>query len=152
MNPDKQFINTFNEDYPFERYIFKEPKSLENLFEDLIVTELFIPETEIKPVLDTNGNFICCTEIPHDEIYIKVKTKDSCEFRLGYFDFDNCIRENIRINLYEDFGKYEWTCLYIDYGDDDYDLKEVLKLQKKLITEKYGSCNIKNTSVSNLIE
>ena len=106
MNSDEQFLSTFNEDYPFERYIFKEPKSLGNLFEDLVVTELFIPETEIKPMLDTNGNFIGCTEIPHDEIYIKVKIKDSCEFRLGYFDFDDYTRENIRINLYIDFGKY----------------------------------------------
>ena len=151
MNPDKQFLSIFNEQYPFERYIFKEPKSLGNLFEDLVVTELFILKVEIKPILDDNGNFMCYTEIPHDEIYIKVKTKDSCEFRLGYFDFDDYIRENIRINLYVDFGKYEWTCLYVDYGDDE-DLKEVLKLQKKLITEKYCSCNIKNTSVSNLIE
>lgn len=155
MDVDGQFINTFNEHYPFERYIFKEPKPIGNLFDDLIVTELFIPNTEIKPILDNNDNFMRWTAISHNEIYIKVKTKDSCEFRLGYFDFDDYIRENIRINFYVDFGKYEWECLYVDYEDLD-DLKELLKLQKKLITEKYGICNIKKSAydetVRNLIE
>ena len=47
---DKEFINTFNEYYPFERYIVKEPKKINYLFDDVLLTELFVPSTEIKPV------------------------------------------------------------------------------------------------------
>jgi hypothetical protein len=44
---DKEFIDVFNEYYPFERYILKNPKSIENLFDDLLLTEIFVPKTEI---------------------------------------------------------------------------------------------------------
>ena len=54
---DKEFVNTFNEYYPFERYIVKEPKKINYLFDDVVLTELFIPSTEIKPCVDENDIF-----------------------------------------------------------------------------------------------
>ena len=51
MNADKDFINIFNEFYPFERYIVRTPKSIEPVFDDLILTEIFVPKTEIKPII-----------------------------------------------------------------------------------------------------
>lgn len=50
MNYDKEFLSVFNEHYPFERYIVKEPKPIGNLFDDAFLTEIFVPETEIKPI------------------------------------------------------------------------------------------------------
>ena len=47
---DEQFLNVFNSYYPFERYIIKDPKPIGNLFEDALLTEIFIPLTEIKPI------------------------------------------------------------------------------------------------------
>ena len=52
MSYDNDFINTFNEYYPFERYIVKEPKKINYLFDDVLLTELFVPSTEIKPCID----------------------------------------------------------------------------------------------------
>ena len=39
---DKEFLSVFNEYYPLERYILKEPGSLGNLFDDLLLTEIFV--------------------------------------------------------------------------------------------------------------
>lgn len=39
---EEYFISVFNEGYPFERYIFKEPVKINALFDDLFLTELFI--------------------------------------------------------------------------------------------------------------
>lgn len=41
---DKNFINTFNEYYPFEKLIIKEPKQINYLFDDVLLTEIFILE------------------------------------------------------------------------------------------------------------
>ena len=49
-NYDKEFLNTFNECYPFERYIIKEPKSIGNLFDDAVLTEIFVPHTVMTTV------------------------------------------------------------------------------------------------------
>ena len=40
-NYDEEFINTFNEHYPFERYIVKEPKKINYLFDDVDVVSTF---------------------------------------------------------------------------------------------------------------
>ena len=146
MNYNEDFINTFNEYYPFERYIVKEPKRVNYLFDDVVLTELFIPSTEIKPLVDENDKFQGFTKINDDEIYVKLKCKD-VEFRMAYFDFDEHIREEIRHIIYNDFGQYEWECLYVDHEDSEEELKEALQIQKNKIIEKYGSCEIKESCI-----
>ena len=153
-NYDEEFINTFNEYYPFERLIIKEPKQINYLFDDVLLTEIFIPDTEIKPLVDENDVFHGWTSIDNDEIYVKLKCCDS-EFRMAYYDFDDHIREEIRHIIYTNFGDYEWQSLYVNYEEEyEYDeLKDALKLQKQLITEKYGVCNIKeNFHITDTIE
>ena len=147
---DKEFLSVFNEYYPFERYILKEPRSLGNLFDDLLLTEIFVPKTEIDPVFGENGRIINFTDFNQDDIYIKVKG-NAGEMRLGYFDFSEDIREQIRSLIVEDISPYEYECLYVDYDNMD-ELVDELKHQKELITTKYGDCNIKESSVrSNLV-
>ena len=150
---DKEFINTFNEYYPFERYIVKNPKRINYLFDDVLLSELFVPSTEIKPIMH-EGYFVGFTHINDDEIYIKLKCKNECddnwvEFRMAYYDFDDSIREEIRRIVISDFGGYEWESLYVEHEeDDDFDeLKEALKIQKKLIEDKYGVCNVKDNFI-----
>jgi hypothetical protein len=147
---DKEFINTFNEYYPFERYIVKNPKRINYFFDDVLLTELFVPSTEIKPVV-YDGGFTDFTRINDELIYIKLMCKDECndnyvEFRMAYYDFDNHIREEIRHIIISDFGGYEWESLYVEHEEDDEcnELKEELQIQKQLIKDKYGVCNIKD--------
>lgn len=138
MDYDKEFLNTFNECYPFEIYIIKEPKPIGNLFDDAYLTEIFVPDTKIEPILDDNGNLITFTKINHDEVSVKLRTKAG-EIRFCYFDFAPHIREEIRYIFMKDFGQYEYECLYVDYEDTE-DLERTLNEQKLLITEKYGKC------------
>lgn len=159
MSYDTDFINSFNEYYPFERYIVKNPKKINYLFDDVLLSELFVPSTEIKPIMH-EGGFVGFTRINDDEIYIKLKCKNECddnwvEFRMAYYDFDDSIREEIRGIIISDFGAYEWECLYVEPDEDDDldELKEALQIQKKLIEEKYGVCNVKdNFSVEDTIK
>lgn len=51
----EDFLSVFNDRYPFERYIFKTSHSLGNLFDDVVVTEVFAPTTEIKPTISNKG-------------------------------------------------------------------------------------------------
>lgn len=152
----EEFLCVFNDRYPFERYIFNTPCSLENLFDDVLVTEVFVPSTEIKPYFSEDGHYLDSNEIPKDEIYLKLKGPGG-EFRMGLIDFDTSIYENVIFRLYEDFGDYAWECLYMDYDEEDsYDeLQEVLLEQKRMITNKYGVCNVKehvDKTVKSLIE
>lgn len=149
-NYDKEFLNTFNECYPFERYIIKEPKSIGNLFDDAVLTEIFVPYTEIKPVVDDNGELMFFTKINENDVYVKLRTNVG-EIRFGYFDFADYIREEIRNIFIEDFGQYEYECLYVDHEEDNASLIEVLNTQKALIKEKYGECHIKTSLRDNLI-
>ena len=147
---EEYFISVFNERYPFERYIFKEPVKINRQFDDLFLTELFIPSTEIKPILDSTGDLIRFTEVPLNEIYVKVKGTFG-EARLSFFDFADNIREEIRCSLIMDFGQCEWESLYVQ-GDDDDDemLKDAIEEQRILIERTYGVCNIKdNASLNN---
>ena len=146
---DEEFLKTFNECYPFERYIFKEPKSLGMTFDDVLLTEIFVPYTEIKPVTNENGSFLFYTSIPYHEVYVKV-VGNAGEMRIGYLDFEDHIREMIRYNFIEDFGKYEYECLYVDY-EDNASLINVLNTQKALIKEKYGECSIKTSLRDNFV-
>ena len=151
MDPDKEFLNIFNECYPLERYIFKEPKSIGTTFEDVVLTEFFVPYTEIKPVLAKNGSLITFTCIKKSDVYVKVKGSAG-EMRFGYFDFSEGIREDIRIAFIEDFGKYFYESLYVDHeGDDNSDLKKLLEEQVNLIKAKYGKCEVKKALRDNLL-
>lgn len=142
---DYNFIETFNDYYPFERYVVKNPKQINELFDDAVLTEIFIPSTEIKPLIDDGGNFLGYSEIPDDEIYVKLKC-NNVEFRMAYWDFNDHIREEIRTIILNDFGHYEWQSLYVEYEEEyEYDeLKDALKIQYNLIKEKYGECNLKS--------
>lgn len=145
----KDFINVFNEYYPFERYIVKTPKSIVYLFDDALLTELFIPSTEIKPIV-LDGQFIGHTKVPKNEIYVKVKGSAG-EMRFALFDFADAVIEDILYIIVSDFGGYEWECLYVDHEDDNEDLKTALLEQKRLIEEKYGECGIKDTINAELL-
>jgi hypothetical protein len=65
---------------------------------------------------------------------------------MAYYDFNDHIREEIRNIIISDFGGYEWECLYVEHEDDD-DLAIALQIQKKLIEEKYGVCNMKDNFI-----
>ncbi len=145
----KDFINVFNEYYPFERYIVKTPKSIVYLFDDALLTELFIPSTEIKPIV-LDGQFIGHTKVPKNEIYVKVKGSAG-EMRFSLFDFADAVIEDILYIVVSDFGGYEWEGLYVDHEDDNEDLKTALLEQKRLIEEKYGECGIKDTINAELL-
>ena len=125
MNADDDFINILNEFYPFERYIVRTPKSIEPVFDDLILTEIFVPKK-------------------NDEVYVKVKGVAG-EIRIGYFDFAPHIREAIRNIVITDFGHYEWQSLYVQDEDEELpELEKVLSEQKALIEKKYKECVIKD--------
>lgn len=143
MNADNDFINILNEFYPFERYIVRTPKSIEPVFDDLILTEIFVPKTEIKPIIH-NDKLVCFTGVKNDEIYVKVKGVVG-EMRIGYFDFASHIREAIRDIVITDFGPYEWQSLYVQDEDEELpELEKVLSEQKALIEKKYEECVIKD--------
>ena len=145
----RDFINVFNEYYPFERYIVKTPKSIVYLFDDALLTELFIPSTEIKPIV-LDGQFIGHTKVPKNEIYVKVKGSAG-EMRFALFDFADAVIEDILYIVVSDFGGYEWEGLYVDHEGDNEDLKTALLEQKRLIEEKYGECGIKDTINAELL-
>ena len=142
---DKKFLNVFNEYYPFERYIFKEPKSLGLTFDDAVLTELFVPYTEIKPILNPDGSFARFTKLNPNEVYVKVKG-DAGEMRFAYIDFNDHIRQQIQWDFVEDLGQYNYELLYVEpeNENDNAELKELLKVQFRLIKDKYGDCKIKN--------
>ena len=154
MNADREFINVLNEYYPFERYIVKTPKPINYLFDDLLLTELFIPYTKIEPILyDVNGNknILTWTKIEEDEIYIKVKGVAG-EAKLAYYDFSHSARETIRNIVISDFGGYEWQSLYCaDEGEKLPELEKVLNEQKSLIEAKYGECFVKQNANTYLV-
>ena len=145
----EEFVNVFNEYYPFERYIVKTPKSFVYLFDDALLTELFIPSTEIKPIV-LDGQFMGYTKVPKKEIYVKVKGP-SGEMRFALFDFADVVIEDIMWIVISDFGGYEWEGLYVDHEGDNEDLKKALLEQKRLIKEKYGECTVKDTINAELL-
>lgn len=138
---DTRFLNTFNESYPFERYIFRNPKPIGTFFDDVLLSEIFVPNTEIEPILGDNGELICFTRINPNEVSVKLLTKAG-DIRFGYFDFSEPVRENIRDIFMDDFGGYAYECMYVDHEDFE-DLARKLHDQKALITEKYGACPVK---------
>lgn len=153
MDYDREFLSVFNEYYPFERYIVKNPKSITYLFDDAILTEIFVPYTEIKHLIDDNGNCYHSTSIldSSNNIYVKIKGPAGV-MRFCYFDFSDDVRENIRDIIIGDMGQYEYQSLYVDHDDGEPELVEMLKQQKKLIIERYGECNIKKAVRDNFVE
>lgn len=145
----EEFVNVFNEYYPFERYIVKTPKSFVYLFDDAQLTEVFVPSTEIKPIV-IDGQFIGHTKVPTDEIYIKVKGPAG-EMRFALYDFADAVIDEIISIVISDFGGYEWECLYVEHEDDNENLKTALLEQKRLIEEKYGECTSKDTINAELL-
>lgn len=147
------FVNEFNGYYPFERYIVKTPKSFVYLFDDAQLTEVFVPSTEIKPIV-IDGQFVGHTEVPTNEIYIKVKGPAG-EMRFALYDFADAVISDIISIVVSDFGVYEWEGLYIEHesldGEDNESLREALLEQKRLIEEKYGECTIKDTINAELL-
>ena len=146
---DNEFISVFNEYYPFERYIVKTPQPINYLFDDAVITELFVPNTEIKPVL-YNSSFVGYSSVNEDEIYIKVRG-NAGEMRFSYFDFSEGVRETIRDIIIDDMGEYEYESLYVDHEDGEPELREMLKNQKSMIIEKYGKCETKKSVRDSLV-
>lgn len=151
-NYDERFLSVFNEYYPFERYIFNTPRVINDLFDDIVLTEIFVPYTEIKPICNPDtGDFMFSTTINKDEVYVKVRGKAG-EMRLGYFDFAERIRENIRDVFIKDFGQYNYESLYVNHEEDDNsELEQLLKDQYNKIFNKYGKYDIKKTVRDNLV-
>lgn len=133
---DEEFLMTFNEFYPFEKYIVKNPKRIND--DGALLTEIFVQKTKTDTDLDSDENFLC-RKYSDTNFYIKVKG-DAGEMRFSYFDFAPHIREEIRRVFIEDFGQYNYDSLYFDNGDDEENqsLSEELDYQRKLITDKYG--------------
>lgn len=139
---DDNFFSVFNSYYPFDRYILKKPGQINYIYDDLVLTELFIPGTKIEPVV-RDGKLVDWTDLSIDDIYVKLKTKAG-EVRLAYFDFADHIQEEIRRLFMEDFGLYPYECLYIEEEEEDHqELMNVLQNQYNQIKEKYGECNVK---------
>lgn len=133
---DEKFIDVFNEHYPFERYIVKNPKAVGLLFDDALLTEIFIPDAEEK------ANRLYLNK---DEISIKIQGPAG-EMRFWFYDFEEHIRLNIIRIIIEDIGDYQYECLYID-NEDMEPLIDELKTQKSLIEKKYNICKIKQNLV-----
>ena len=139
---NEDFLGTFNEYYPYERYIMKVPHKLTYLFDDCLLTEIFIPSTEITPTV-VNGQ-VFWNNIEKDDVYVKVKGPAG-EMRIAYYDFAEHVREEIRNAVPEDFGDCEWESLYVEHEDPQEvkALKDALDKAKERIIEKYGVCNVK---------
>lgn len=151
---EEEFINIFNENYPFERYILKKPVQITSIFDDLLLTEIFVPETKIKPIVDDNGHFIKWSEMPWNEIYVKVKPKwHHQSMRLSFYDFAEQVRDEIEWAVIKDFGQYEWECLYIEFDDpSEKELLQALQIQYNLIKLSYGECKIKDISCTDTLK
>lgn len=153
MVSDEDFLNLFNEYYPFERYILKTPHQINELFDDVFLTEIFVPYTELKHIVEDDGR-VWTNSVNRDEVYVKLKGAAG-EMRFAFFDFDDHIRLNIIETIFGDMGDYALQGLYIDEDDgkplNEEDLLDMLKRQKTLITEKYGVCNRKRSHRDNIV-
>ena len=79
MVSDEDFLNLFNEYYPFERYILKTPHQINELFDDVFLTEIFVPYTELKHIVEDDGR-VWTNSVNRDEVYgtnISVKNTSS---------------------------------------------------------------------------
>ena len=138
-----EFVNQFNSYYPFEQYIMQTPKQINSLFDDVLLTELFIPDTEIKPITHEGKFYGEFTKVNWQEVYLKLQCK-GVEFRMSFYDFDENIQEEIGWAVIQDFDPYSWDCLYIEFDDDTLEmLKQSLQIQYDSIKAKYGECKVK---------
>ena len=129
---DVKFAMDFINYYPFDRYIFTNPKPIEDTFEQLKLKELFT-------IYDSDFNIGLLLEGPCGEV------------KLSYWDFDYYIRVMIRVAFIEDLGNHEYECLYVDYEDNETLISKLME-QKNLLLAKYNKCNVKETPSSNLIQ
>ena len=134
---DEKFLSIFNEHYPFERYIIKNPKPIGE-YGDCVLTEIFVPNTIIEPILDDNGKLITFTRINQNNVYIKIRGNLG-EVRFNYLDFADHIREEIHNIMIEDMGETNYESLYVDHEDENDELEKELEIQKQLIISKYGN-------------
>ena len=140
-----EFVSEYNEYYPFERFIFSKPKQINYLFDDVMITELFIPSTEIKPITDDNGRMEYHTGFDIETIYVKLEVGGK-SFRMALYDFAPQIIDEIIYTLINDFGGYAWESLYCE-TEDESELKEALFKQREMIIQKYGKCKIKDNFI-----
>lgn len=124
--------------YPFERYIFEKPQSLDATFEDVFVTEVFESFAELKQNLDV------WKHRPED-LHIKIKGADGRELRLPYLTFSTKSRKRIRDLFRNDFGESAFDNLSGGHRNHQ-ELTEKIDRQKTLITQKYGTCKVKDHS------
>lgn len=140
MTLDK-FIDIFNDCYPFERYILKEPKSIGWVLDDLKLTEIFIPKTKIESIT-RNDRIWKYTKVDEYKTYAKFKIKDD-EIKICLVDLSEGMIGDIMWTVLADFGDC-WECLYIDHEGDELEeeLRKKVSEQEKLIKNKYGTTGI----------
>lgn len=143
----EEFLNIFNEDYPYERYIFKNPKPISIAFNKLLLTEIWIPYTKIEPVLyDLNGKKAISywTKIPDSDVNVKCSTESGEIILFNYYDFCDGVQENIISNWLEEIGD-AYQQMYIDYEDKS-DRDSMFEEQRLLNIKHYGDARVKQTN------
>ena len=147
---DKEFINVFNEYYPFEHYIINNPKSI-NDDDDVLLIGITVPETKIQSIYNVDGNFVFNTQVSKGDIVVILKYA-FVEFTFKYYDFNDHIRDNIRSIIIDDFGAKEYEYLYIEPNEkESIELKNILLKQKEIIEKEFGYYNIKDNINSKLL-
>lgn len=118
---EKEFIRMLCETYPFQRYIFRLPRSLTFYNVRAIIKEFFITDDKNPLVTIWIG-----------DVYIDIP----------YFDFKEHTRTEI-INLtMEDISLESWDALY--NNNPDCGLMYGIEKQEMLINKKYKECKVIN--------
>ena len=134
---DLIFATTFG-NYPFERYIFEKPQLLDEVFGDVLITEIFESSAELKQNLDA---------WPHrpEDLHVKIKGADGRELRLPYLTFSTKSRKRIRDIFRNDLSESVFDDLRKKH-ENHQELTEKINQQKTLITQKYGTFKVKEYS------
>ena len=99
------------------------------------MTELFVPSTEIKPVL-YNGHVVYFTKVNPSEIYVKVKGKAG-ELRIGFYDFADHVRDGIMKIILDDMEGFNWESLYARDEDEDKELYKFMSNEFRKAKSKH---------------
>lgn len=105
MNFVRNFIQIFNDYFPYERYRFKTPISISSVHDKMYMTEINIPKQKVNKY------------IPYNNDAIRIIVNDSFCFSLT--DFCDSIQQDIAAAVVEDFGQYEFQSLYCEYEDEE---------------------------------